>query len=262
MNKKTVFKGVINGKHFDDVKEYNKYLSKLIEAGETFSAETSTQTVAVDENKQCKCKCNDDNVNQLDNIMLPYFNDSEYYLDKIVTADNEVNVNNIEKMESVLSNNLNTVKANLVDITDNEIKMYTDKILDILNNVSRDKKFNNEAQEKISKKVEQTAERYEKQMAAIEEEHNIAMEKYDAEYEILESAEYVMDKMIDYYNKVLKLLNPEPLKEACSNYLCNEDTCNCEQPVKTDIKELKKEKVTDLASLFNKIFGIDINKLQ
>ena len=35
MNKKTVFKGVINGKHFDDVKEYNKYLSKLIEAGET-----------------------------------------------------------------------------------------------------------------------------------------------------------------------------------------------------------------------------------
>ena len=262
MNKKTVFKGVINGKHFDDVKEYNKYLTKLIEAGEAFSAETSTQTVAVDENKQCKCKCNDDNVNQLDNIMLPYFNDSEYYLDKIVTADNEVNVNNIEKMESVLSNNLNTVKANLVDITDNEIKMYTDKILDILNNVSRDKKFNNEAQEKISKKVEQTAERYEKQMAAIEEEHDIAMEKYDAEYEILESAEYVMDKMIDYYNKVLKLLNPEPLKEACSNYLCNEDTCNCEQPVKTDIKELKKEKVTDLASLFNKIFGIDINKLQ
>ena len=267
MNKKTVFKGVINGKHFDDVKEYNKYLSKLIEAGETFSAETSTQTVAVDENKNCKRnwlsgKCNDDKVNEFDNMMLPYFNDSEYYLDKIVTADNEANVNNIERMEFVLSNNLNLVKANLVNMTDNDLKMYTDKILDILNNVSIDKKFNNEAQEKISKKAEQAKERYEKQMAAVQAEHDIAMEKYDAEYEILESAEYVMDKMIDYYNKVLKLLNPEPLKEACSNYLCNEDTCNCEQPVKTDIKELKKEKVTDLASLFNKIFGIDINKLQ
>jgi hypothetical protein len=263
MNKKTVFKGVINGKHFDDVKEYNKYLSKLIEAGETFSAETSTQTVAVDENKQCKCKCNDDKVNEFDNMMLPYFNDSEYYLDKIVTADNEANVNNIERMEFVLSNNLNLVKANLVNMTDNDLKMYTDKILDILNNVSRDKKFNNEAQEKISKKIEQTAERYEKQMAAAQAEHDIAMEKYDAEYEILESAEYVMDKMVDYYNKVLKLLHPAPMKvkDASSEHLCEEGTCTCNQPVKTEIKELKKEKVTDLASLFNKIFGIDINKL-
>lgn len=264
MNKKTVFKGVINGKYFDDVKEYNKYLSKLIEAGETISAETSTQTVAVDENKNCKRnwlsgQCN--KVDEFDNMMLPYFNDSEYYLDKIVTADNEANVNNIERMEFVLSNNLNLVKANLVNMTDNDLKMYTDKILDILNNVSRDKKFNNEAQEKISKKIEQTAERYEKQMAAAQAEHDIAMEKYDAEYEILESAEYVMDKMVDYYNKVLKLLHPAPIKEACSK--CEEGTCTCGQPapVKTEIKELKKEKVTDLASLFNKIFGIDINKL-
>jgi hypothetical protein len=257
MNKKTVFKGVINGKHFDDVKEYNKYLSKLIEAGETFSAETSTQTVAVDENKQCKC--NDDKVNKFDNMMLPYFNDSEYYLDKIVTADNEANVNNIERMEFVLSNNLNTVKANLVNMTDNDLKMYTDKILHILNKVSRDKKYNDEAQEKISKKVEQTEERYEKQMAAIEAEYNIAIEKYDAEYEILGSAEYVMDKLIDYYNKVLNLLKSAPAKEACSE--CGKGTCTCNQPVKTDIKELKQEKVTDLTSLFNKIFGIDINKL-
>ena len=70
-------------------------------------------------------------VNEFDNMMLPYFNDSEYYLDKIVTADNEANVNNIERMEFVLSNNLNLVKANLVNMTDNDLKMYTDKILDI-----------------------------------------------------------------------------------------------------------------------------------
>lgn len=264
MNKKTIFKGVINGKHFDDVKEYNKYLTKLIEAGETFSAETSTQTVAVDENEQCNCKCNN-KINEngkgdsLDDMMLPYFNDSEYYLDKIVTADNEANVNNIEMMEFVLSNNLNTVKANLVNMTDNDLKLYSDKILDILNNISRDKKFNNEAQEKINKKIEQIEDKYEEQLAAVEAEHDIAKEKYDAEYEILESAEYVMDKMIDYYNKVLKLLHPAPVKEACSK--CDEGTCTCNQPVKTEIKELKKEKVTDLASLFNKIFGIDINKL-
>ena len=71
--------------------------------------------------------------------------------------------------------------------------------------------------------------------------------------------------MVDYYNKVLKLLHPAPMKvkDASSEYLCNEGTCNCGQPepVKTEIKELKKEKVTDLSSLFNKIFGIDINKL-
>jgi hypothetical protein len=261
MNKKTVFKGTVNGIHFDNVKEYNEYLTKLIEAGENFSAETSTQTVAIDENENKQCKCNDGRGLSFDDMMLPYFNDSEYYLDKIVTADNEANVNNIEKMEFILSNNLNTVKANLVNMTDNDLKMYTDKILDILNNVRRDKKFNNEAQEKINKKVEQIEERYEKQLAAVEAEYDIAKEKYDAEYEILESAEYVMDKIIDYYNKVLKLLHPTPVKDTSSK--CEEGTCTCNQPepVKTEIKELKKEKVTDLASLFNKIFGIDINKL-
>ena len=67
-------------------------------------------------------------------------------------------------------------------------------------------------------------------MAAVQAEHDIAMEKYDAEYEILESAEYVMDKMVDYYNKVLKLLHPAPVKEASSEYLCEEGTCNCGQP--------------------------------
>ena len=44
MAKKTIFEGVVNGIKFDDVKAYNEYLTKLINAGESFNASTSTKT--------------------------------------------------------------------------------------------------------------------------------------------------------------------------------------------------------------------------
>ena len=43
MAKKTIFEGVINGIKFDNVKDYNEYLTKLINAGESFNASTSRQ---------------------------------------------------------------------------------------------------------------------------------------------------------------------------------------------------------------------------
>ena len=79
MAKKTIFKGVINGKEYNNVQEYNKELSALIDAGANFSASTSTETVEeISTESVCEETC-----------MLPYFNDSEYYLDKILSTDPE-----------------------------------------------------------------------------------------------------------------------------------------------------------------------------
>ena len=168
--------------------------------------------------------------------------------------------NNIEKMEKNLTHNYNVVKSQLSIISDNDIKKYIDAISKIMNNIKRDEKYNEDAQEEVNKKVEQLEEKYEKQLAAVEAEHDIAMEKYNAEYEILESAEYVMKRLREHYEKILTLIKPKE-QEGCS---CN--TCKCgrqctDESVKTEVKETKKQSVTDLTSLFNRIFGIDINKL-
>lgn len=250
MKKKTVFKGVINGKEFNNVQDYNKELTALVKSGASFSANTTTETVEETANTA---------VNE-STCLLPYFSDSEYYLDKILTVDPKLNEENIEKMEKTLTYNYNLIKSGLSTMSDNEIKKYIDSILNIMKNIDRDEKHNKDAQQQIKDKVKVAQKKFDTVVEAAEYEYNTAMEKFDAESEILESAEYVMKKMKEHYDKVLNLLTPN---NNISNCCC----CNCKnnehsyEPIKTESKEIKKQTVTDLTSLFNKIFGIDINKL-
>lgn len=89
MAKKTVFEGVVNGIKFDNVKEYNEYLMKLIEAGEPINASTSTHT----ENECgccgcCECECTGDD-EQI--MMLPgaIYSDDKSYVDSYI-SDNAI----------------------------------------------------------------------------------------------------------------------------------------------------------------------------
>ena len=55
--KKTIFKGTVNGETFTDVQAYNKRVTELLANGECISAETSTETVDVEEAPAHACAC-------------------------------------------------------------------------------------------------------------------------------------------------------------------------------------------------------------
>lgn len=112
MAKKTVFEGVINGIQFDNVKEYNKYLMKLIEAGEPVCASTSTRT----EDEccdccECECECErnkPETVMMLPGCIIGRDNDKSY-VDSYVSDNAIADKQSLEELEDELADNMEGV---------------------------------------------------------------------------------------------------------------------------------------------------------
>ena len=259
--KKTVFKGTVNGIHFDDVKEYNEYLTKLIEAGENFSAETSTQTIDCDEVVRSIKKYDAEQ-------LLPYFSDvnDEYYLDQLITGDASTDKELLDKAVAKMQNAFAYIKAYLNDscVSTDDKKDYVDNVLDIVNTMKRDARSNAEALEKLGRTRAVATKDYEKTIAEAETEYKSTIAACDMEERVLNNANVLIDNFYKFYTDVLTLASKhidEPKCECGGN--CKECCCDnkCEQKIKTEVKEKSKPQVKDLNTLFNRIFGIDLDDL-
>lgn len=260
--KKTVFKGTVNGIHFDDVKQYNEYLTKLIAAGETFSAETSTQTIDCDEVVRSS---GEEGSEEYDvEKLLPYFcDDDEYYLDKLVTGNASTDKELLDKALAKMQNAYAYIKTYLNDscVSTDDKKDYVDNVLDVINAMKKDAQSNTEALEKLSRtRVNAT-----KAFAEAEAEYKSTIAACDMEERVLNNANVLIDNFYKFYTDVLtiasKHIDDESKCECGGN--CKECTCDnkCEQKIKTEVKEKAKQQVKDLNTLFNKIFGIKLDDL-
>lgn len=147
--KKVIFKGTINGKEFDSVQDYNNAMTNLLKEGATcINASSSTQIVdEVSEKKDVKL------VNELPkkedflfdvNNYTPYFKDEdEYYLDRLVSDDKDLNEKNFTNVDENLyhyyvdlTNDLKNKRISLEDSFD-LINMFKN-IRTILNSDSDD----------------------------------------------------------------------------------------------------------------------------
>jgi hypothetical protein len=271
--KKTVFKGTVNGIHFDDVRKYNEYLTKLIEAGETFSAETSTQTIDCDEvvrsTKEYAIKEYD--AEQL----LPYFSDvnDEYYLDQLVTGDASKDKELLDKAAAKMQNAYAYIKEFLNDsnVSSDGKKRYVDDVLDVVNAMKADTNHNTEALEKLGRTRAIATKDYEKAIAAAETEYKATIAACDIEERVLNNANVLIDMFYKFYTDVLTLASKHIDEPTCTcacecGCECNDKECCCENKcahggVKTEVKEKSKQQVKDLNTLFNRIFGIDLDDL-
>jgi hypothetical protein len=104
MAKKTVFEGVINGIEFDNVKEYNEYLMKLINAGEPVCASTSTHTEDECCEPECECcECNEpETVMMLPGCIIGRDNDKSY-VDSYVSDNAIADKQSFEELEDELA---------------------------------------------------------------------------------------------------------------------------------------------------------------
>ena len=266
--KKTVFKGTVNGIHFDDVKQYNEYLTKLIEAGETFSAETSTQTIDCDEVVRSS------GIEEYDaEKLLPYFGDdnNEYYLDQLITGDASTDKELLDRANTKMQAAYAYIKTYLNDsnVSTDDKKDYVDDVLDIINAMKEDAQYNAEALEKLSQTRTSAAKEYEKAIAEAEAEYKSTIAACDTEERVLNNADVLIDKFHEFYTGVLTLaskhIDDESKCECGGNCKgnCKECRCDnkCEQKIKTEVKEKSKQQVRDLNTLFNKIFGINLDDL-
>ena len=262
--KKTVFKGTVNGIHFDNVKDYNEYLTKLIEAGEPIEAETSTQTIDCDEVVRSSGEEGSEKYDE--EKLLPYFSyesGDEYYLDKLITGDASTDKELLDNALAKMQNAYAYIKTYLNDtcVSTDDKKDYVDDVLDIVNTMKEDAQCNTEALEKLNR----TRANATKAFAEAEAEYKSTIAACDMEERVLNNANVLIDKFREFYTKVLTLaskhIDDESKCECGGN--CKECTCDnkCEQNIKTEVKEKSKQQVKDLNTLFNKIFGIKLDDL-
>lgn len=152
MAKKTIFEGVVNGIKFDNVKDYNEYLTKLINAGESFNASTSTKT-------ECECEtccevcCEDECSDKKTPVvyMLPGFNngDSKNYVDDFVSDNADKDISKLAVLKEELADNLEGIIHRVHSMDEAALDQYMNDVTEIREIISGDLQ---DTEEVISKK--------------------------------------------------------------------------------------------------------------
>ena len=191
--KKQVFVGRVNGQMFNDVKSYNEAVAKVLESGESLSAESKTETVDVcDKCGLEQCICDKEEVE-----WLPGFEDYcyEYYLDEVVSKDPEANVEKIDEWSKELTKTFDTIQPQLRYKSEKFIKEYIEDLNDVISCLDEDMEDNKKAMDKLQTKLK-----------------------------VLEQAEDVIYMTKRWYERMLEEA------ESCQNLVCqkNQDKCKCD----------------------------------
>lgn len=150
MAKKTIFEGVINGIKFDNVKDYNEYLTKLINAGESFSASTSTkserETCCSRECETCCETCNECECNESGPVMmLPGYiigrDNDKSYVDLYVSDNAIMDKQSFEELKDELGDNMEGVIKKIHKMDRAALEGYLKDVNEVLGVINTD--YNN-----------------------------------------------------------------------------------------------------------------------
>lgn len=176
---KTIFKGTINGKEFDNVKDYNAEMTRLINANETVDAKSETRMVEVCETCNCE-QCTCDRTEQEEVNMLPFF-DSPAYLDKLVSTDSNANNQALADLEEFLHNHAAKIANRLAKFDLRQLNDYAKDIKKVLDQLQKDEKQSVECLDKIEEKIDEL----------------------ESKHECLEASLDAIDILKDFYDELL-----------------------------------------------------------
>lgn len=291
--KRTIFEGTVNGEKFDNVQDYNARVKELMESGQFESASSSTRveeyehsgyvrtctdnpsldgvlTTTADKlpwEKECDCGCDCDEcacTEQLpweddDLSFYPYLDkDDPLYLDLLVTDHRETNREALAEVSRVFEKCKRYIIDALEDPdTDIESKKnYLEDIKEIVENLAADKKDTLEAIKKVEKKAEDLEKEYKEKFLAI-----------DRDRFILEESRPVIDAFLDFYRGVESdiILNikenthkPKLVFQNRNDVNNNKKTItgvDVDNRIDTGIRESQPQRVDDLQSILDRIFG-------
>lgn len=242
---KTVFKGTINGKEFNNVEEYNKEMRELLSKGESINASSSTQVVnetgAGTPTANIEEKIQETQKENIEEYMLPYFDDPEFhYLDDTISDDENEN----SKIINDIINNLTVAKENILETLENmtlaDIKEYAKTINNVLTKIRFDNTLNQEAIDIIDGRIAKHSE----EIAKLQNELN----KFRNDRKALVSAKKIINTMNSFYSDLVNETNkcsfgPVLVKQAVLD-------CPCEH------KDEEKYPTNSIRSLFKEL-GLD-----
>jgi hypothetical protein len=193
--RKLVFEGIINGKKFDNVQDYNKEMNRLISSGSlNISASSSTHLVddsAVAAREPEKAET----VRPFDEEdYLPFFNNNttQYYLDLLVSSDNALNERNRDVAEQEFDRKLTDLKKVLATgtVSIEDAFSFVNKLKEVRSQINNDAEENRTTINDVNEKISQLT-------------NNL---------QVLNNAKPVIATVSDYYDKAFELVKGYLLK--------------------------------------------------
>lgn len=278
MNKtRTIFEGTVNGEKFDNINAYNARVNQLMESGEFVSASSTTRVEDITKEVEGvndvikKIEVCDKKPKAAVKKYLPASANNSKYIDDVLQSEN------VQKSISTLVDNLyelsEEVIKNIPYNTEEQLDVYFNAACDAQQKLIKDLELTNNAicskDDKLTK-IENEIEELTEQLCNLRNEH----ENLVRDVTILDNAYQVIDAYIDFYDKVITEVNEaiEILKSNESEHKCHcdgeckcgcnvacrcgnhEEHCQCEE-VKTDIKEVKPQRISNVSKLIDEIFG-------
>lgn len=263
MSKKIVFEGTVNGKKFDNLKDYNECVNQLIANGEF--VEASTCSKVVDEEDEVKSKMPESFkalMNAIDEYkddktlpLLPYMEEGDpFYLNELLVDKDQ------DKVFEEVNETLDECFENITEaIKDKSICI--EGLYDYLNDV-----------ENVIERVEGDLEKNDKALESIEkqlEELNNEVDALIAKIEVLDNAKTIIEGMHEFYTDLEAAIYEEINSRefvfeddgcTCAGK-CNGECkcgkeCQCQcQDCETHIEEKQSQREFNLNDIINMVFG-------
>jgi hypothetical protein len=224
---KTIFKGVINGKEFTDVKEYNKEMTRLLNAGANVNAHTSTESVhetCTCGNCNCNCKNGECTCNKNLDLCPGFTENSDLdfvnVLDALTGTTEDTNV--MEEINTYLKKNYPTLVKYIETLPEDKAQAYMEDIQVVLDEIESSEDKSRDAKHKVQAEIKKQKEKL----------------------ALLENSLQVIDKFEDFYVALENKLDDQLSKfedgadnlEKALNEVANSD-------------EISKETLEDLGNL-------------
>lgn len=217
---KTIFKGTVNGKEFDDVKAYNEALLKAINSGEAVKATSKTESEEETEEP--------DDFSYLD-PSEDIYKDGFLYADRLVNGDDEDDAwayaDERERLEARMEEILNAIEDNHEDI---DVAALIERYKAAVDDVADDRDRNQATIKSLCKKIETAKE----EIKDLEEQLKIA-----------QHADIVIDLYKEHFTDVVTSLDEwletsmknteEPEECTCQSCDCTE--CKSKEDTKEDL---------------------------
>lgn len=244
---KTIFKGTINGKEFDNVKDYNAEMTRLINANETVDAKSETRMVEVCENCNCEqCTCDKQPMESTEEVnMLPFF-DSPAYLDKLVSIDPNTNERALADLEEYLHNHAAKIANRMAKFDMSQLNDYAKDIKKVLEQLQKDENQTVECLGKIEEKIDEL----------------------ESKHECLEASCDAIDILKDFYEELLSKTTyriDNLIRDISTNkveyrgYNCQDDKCqsgSCAPGNEKLNEELRNHYKSDMKDFWNELLKI------
>lgn len=228
---KPKFRGVVNGKEFNDVELYNQAVMEVLESGQPLNATSETYLennvvpVPCCEEDQCCC---DQECNEYEpNWFFGMEEDREvYYLDLMKgNSDDEFILND---WETGSKNNLEEVAQGMRGFSPQDFNDYCEDLQDVLKQITQDKdnidalnvKFNSDIlkyQQQEAKLVE-LIEEYQKQLCETRNQLQATAENI----QVMDSCKKMNTLMMNHYNYLLNLVNTQLINNEGQTQCCEE----------------------------------------